>query len=72
MMLFARADVVNPSAVETIAAARLSLEHRLSFWDAMIVRMANQAGCAVLFSEDLQTGRQILGLEIVDPYSVPE
>jgi predicted nucleic acid-binding protein len=43
--------------------------HRLSFWDAMIVHMADRAGCAVLFSEDLQSGSRILGLEIIDPFS---
>jgi predicted nucleic acid-binding protein len=69
VMLFARADVVNPGAADVVSAARLSLEHRLSFWDAMIVQMADRAGCAVLFSEDLQSGSRILGLEIIDPFS---
>jgi predicted nucleic acid-binding protein len=69
MMLFARADVVNPGAADAVSAARLSIEHKLSFWDAMIVHMADQAGCAVLFSEDLQAGRRMLGLEIVDPFA---
>jgi predicted nucleic acid-binding protein len=69
MMLFARADVVNPGAADAISAARLSVEHKLSFWDAMIVHMADQAGCAVLFSEELQAGRRILGLEIVKPFT---
>jgi predicted nucleic acid-binding protein len=35
----------------------------------MIVHMADRAGCAVLFSEDLQSGSRILGLEIIDPFS---
>jgi predicted nucleic acid-binding protein len=68
LMLFARADVVNPAAEDVVSAARLSIEHRLSFWDAMIVHMAERADCAVLFSEDLQAGRRIAGLEIVNPF----
>jgi predicted nucleic acid-binding protein len=68
MMLFARADVVNPGAADAVSAARLSIEHKLSFWDAMIVHMADQAGCAVLLSEDLQAGRRMLGLQVVDPF----
>lgn len=68
LMLFARADVVNPAAEDVVSAARLSIEHQLSFWDAMIVHMAERADCAVLFSEDLQAGRRIAGVEIVDPF----
>jgi predicted nucleic acid-binding protein len=40
----------------------------LALWDAMIVHMADRADCAVLFSEDLQAGRHICGVEIVDPF----
>ena len=68
LMLFARADVVNPAADDVVSAARLSIEHQLSFWDAMIVHMAERADCAVLFSEDLQAGRRIAGVEIIDPF----
>lgn len=68
LMLFARADVVNPAADDVVSAARLSIEHQLSFWDAMIVHMAERADCAVLFSEDLQAGRRIAGVEIVNPF----
>jgi predicted nucleic acid-binding protein len=68
LMLFARADVVNPAADDVVSAARLSIEHKLSFWDAMIVHMAQRADCAVLYSEDLQAGRRIAGVEIVNPF----
>jgi predicted nucleic acid-binding protein len=68
LMLFARADVVNPADDDVVSAARLSIEHQLSFWDAMIVHMAERADCAVLFSEDLQAGRRIAGVEIVNPF----
>ncbi len=68
LMLFARADVVQAGPDDVIAAARLSVEQRLSFWDAMIVHMAIAADCAVLFSEDLQHGRRLAGLEILNPF----
>ena len=68
LMLFSRADVVQPGAPEVIGAARLSVEHRLSFWDAMIVHMALVADCALLYSEDLQDGRRIAGLQVVNPF----
>jgi predicted nucleic acid-binding protein len=67
LMLFAKADVMNPMAEDVVSAARLAVEHRLSFWDAMIVQMAMQAECEILFSEDMQAGRRFAGVEIVNP-----
>ena len=68
LMLFSRADVVQAGPADVIAAARLSVEQRLSFWDAMIVHMALVADCALLYSEDLQDGRRFAGLQIVNPF----
>ena len=68
LMLFGRADVMTPRTDDVVSAARLSIEHKLSFWDAMIVQMAIQADCAVLFSEDMQAGRRFAGVEIVNPF----
>jgi len=68
LMLFSRADVVQAGPADVIAAARLSVEQRLSFWDAMIVQMALVADCALLYSEDLQDGRRFAGLRIVNPF----
>jgi predicted nucleic acid-binding protein len=33
-----------------------------------VIRAALNAGCRVLYSEDLQDGRRIDGLEIVNPF----
>ena len=63
-----RTDVMTPRTDDVISAARLSIETKLSFWDAMIVQMAIQADCAVLFSEDMQAGRRFAGVEIVNPF----
>ena len=54
-------------------AVLLAREHGLSFYDALIVAAANEAGCATLLSEDLQHGRKVGGLVIVNPFleSVP-
>lgn len=43
-------------------------DHNISFWDAMIWVTAKQAGCAYLFSEDMQHGRRLGGVEIVNPF----
>jgi predicted nucleic acid-binding protein len=51
-----------------VAARALSEEHRLSFYDALIVASAIEAGCDVLYSDDMQHGRTIGGLAIVNPF----
>jgi predicted nucleic acid-binding protein len=64
--------LVDPPLALTLdlhAAARLFAEdHRLSFYDALIVASAVEAGCETLYSEDMQHGRSIGGLTIVNPF----
>lgn len=43
-------------------------QHGLSFWDAMLWATARRAGCRVLFSEDFQDGRQLDGIQFVNPF----
>ena len=50
------------------AALAIARDHRLSFYDALIVASAIEAGCDVLYSEDMQHGRTIGGLAIVNPF----
>ena len=50
------------------AAAELSSHHKLSFWDALIVVSAARSGAMHLYSEDLQHGRSILGVKIINPF----
>jgi predicted nucleic acid-binding protein len=40
----------------------------LSWWDATIVAAAHAQGCEILYSEDMQHGRVIDRLRIVDPF----
>lgn len=52
-----------------LGAAARSREDQLSFWDALIVEAALAAGAAQLLSEDLQDGRRVSGLTIVNPFA---
>lgn len=52
-----------------MAAAELAELHRLSFWEAMIVRSAATLGCAVLWTEDLNAGQRILDVEVRNPFA---
>lgn len=57
-----------PGVPDVLAAIDLHRLHGTNFWDALIVRSAQQAGCKVLFTEDLQAAREIDGLQIVNPF----
>ncbi len=46
----------------------LSDRDGISLWDALIVAAANRSGAERLYSEDLQNGRRMLGVTIVDPF----
>jgi predicted nucleic acid-binding protein len=61
-------DVVTVGPGLLLSAIDLHRLDSLSFWDALIVRSAEQAGCAVLYSEDLQHGRRFGALQVVDPF----
>ncbi len=69
--LFGRLDLVLLELSDIVAAIDLQRLHGFNFWDALVVRAAKQAGCAVLLTEDLQHGQQIDGLEIIDPFKAP-
>ncbi|MGB8985233.1 MAG: PIN domain-containing protein [Candidatus Sulfotelmatobacter sp.] len=66
--LLAEFDVAAPTVSDILAAIDLHRLHAFSFWDALILRAAKQAGCSVLFSEDMQHAREIDGVRIVNPF----
>ena len=66
--LLAELDVAAPDVGDVLAAIDLHRLHQLSFWDALILRAARSAGCSVVLSEDLQAGRAVEGLRIVNPF----
>ncbi|MGB8011496.1 MAG: PIN domain-containing protein [Terriglobales bacterium] len=61
-------DVVAPELADILAAIDLHRLHGFSFWDALVVCAAKQAGCRVLLSEDFQEGREIDGIQVVNPF----
>jgi len=60
--------VFAPTAADVLGAIALQQEAKLSFWDAMIVHSASEAGCEILWSEDLRHGQTIRGVEIRNPF----
>jgi predicted nucleic acid-binding protein len=66
--LLAEFDVAAPDVADILAAIDLHRLHGFSFWDALILRAAKQAGCSVLLSENFQESREIDGVRVVNPF----
>jgi len=66
--LLAEFDVATPDVADVLAAIDLTRLHSFSFWDALVLRSAQQAGCRVLYTEDMQLAREMDGLRIVNPF----
>lgn len=62
-------DVVTITPALLLAAVDLNRLDSVSFWDALVVRAAEQAGCDTLYSEDLQAGRRFGALRVVNPFA---
>jgi predicted nucleic acid-binding protein len=65
--------IVDPPIPLTVelhtAALALARDHGFSFYDALILAAASEAGCDTLYTEDLQDGRSIGGLIIRNPFA---
>ncbi len=62
-------DVVTVTPELVMAAVDLHRLDTVSFWDALVIRSAEQAGCDTLYSEDLQTGRRFGSVRVVNPFA---
>lgn len=65
-------ELLGPARPLTTAiharAVVLARDHELSFYDALIVAAALDAGCEVLCSEDLQHGQKFGALRVENPF----
>ena len=66
--LLSEFDVAAPQVADILAAIDLHRLHGFSFWDALVLRTAQQSGCRVLLSEDFQEGREIDGIQVLNPF----
>ena len=59
---------VLPSATLYREALRLHATGSFSWYDSLIVSAAVHAKCEILYTEDLQHGQKIGGLQAVNPF----
>jgi predicted nucleic acid-binding protein len=64
-----RLNVVQIDPDLILSAIDLHRLHKVTFWDALVIRSAAAGGCAKLLSEDMQTGRTFDGVRIENPFA---
>jgi predicted nucleic acid-binding protein len=62
-------SVVQVDVPLVLSAIESSRKHRLSFWDALIVRAASHHDCGTLLSEGLNDGQVIDGVTVENPFA---
>ncbi len=50
------------------SAMDLSVDHKISMWDALILAVAAENKCRLLLSEDFQNGFTWRGVTVVNPF----
>ncbi len=67
--LYAAWPLIQVDLALILTASNLEEQQQLSFWDALIVEAARRAGANRLVSEDLQGGRVLDGVQVVNPFA---
>ena len=50
-------------------AIDISIKNKLSFWDSLILSSANDNGCIIVYSEDLNNGQIVGSTKILNPFT---
>jgi predicted nucleic acid-binding protein len=65
-------EVVTNTPESVLRALEIETRYRTSFWDALILQAAEDAGASILYSEDLAAGQHYGAIQVVNPLSDPE
>ncbi len=68
IILFAEFEIVTNTQHLIFQAIDISVLHKLSFWDSLVVSAAAAANCKTIYSEDMNHGQMIRGVEIINPF----
>jgi predicted nucleic acid-binding protein len=66
-----RAAFLTPPTTDEILirASELAHAHRMQLWDCVVCAASAQAGAKVIMTEDMQDGRIIDGLRLLNPFA---
>jgi len=60
--------VHRPDTGDVLAAISIQQNNQISFWDALIVRSAQECNCETLLSEDLSHEQDYGGVKVINPF----
>jgi predicted nucleic acid-binding protein len=60
-------EVVTNTPESVLRALDIEARFKTSFWDALIVEAAEEAGAAILYSEDFHNGQRFGQVQVVNP-----
>lgn len=64
---YAAWEVVTNTPDSVLEALEIENRYKISFWDALIIQAARQAGATILYSEDLAAGQHYGSIRVVNP-----
>jgi predicted nucleic acid-binding protein len=67
-----RAAFLTPPTSDAVVdtACALARTHRMQLWDCVVCAASARAGAKVLLTEDMQDGRILDGLRLINPFAV--
>lgn len=60
-------EVVTNTHQSILQALDIEARYKISFWDAMVIQAAENAGCAILYSEDLNDQQRFGSVQVINP-----
>src|SRR5579863_2133815 len=70
-LLYQSVFLTPPTTDATInRASEMARAHRMQLWDCVVCAASAQAGARVLLTEDMQDGRIVDGLRLLNPFAV--
>ncbi len=66
---YATWEVVTNSPTSILQALDIEARYKISFWDALIIQAADDAGASILYSEDLAAGQRYGSVRVVNPFA---
>lgn len=60
---------IDISQADLFTAFRIEDQVKISFWDALIISAAVKAGATTVLSEDLNAGKEIAGVRVLNPFA---
>ncbi len=61
-------NIHRPGHDDVLRACRIHRQHKVSWWDALIINSAVELGCDLLWSEDLAAGQRYGSATVRNPF----